>query len=346
MQVDKVKAMSSFLMYRSLLSSDLTFKENIKPFIADVNFDRTPIKNSIELEKHLKKEITNITKDGKAALMLSGGIDSAILAKFMPKGSVAYTLKCIVPGMEVVDESKMAAKYAEECGLEHRIIEVYWEDYENTVEKLMKKKGAPLHSIEPQIYKACLTAKKEGFTNLIFGESADFIYGGLSQLLSKEWPLGDFIERYSYVMPFKVLKEWSLILDPYIKHEQNGYVDPHDFLNDIFKIESLNSYTNASKLGNVKFVAPFSNTYLNTSLDYERIRKGENKYLIREVFNRYYKGFEIPDKTPMPRPVAEWLKDWQGPVREEFWPNCTVNMTGDQKWLVYILEKFLNMIEE
>lgn len=346
MKTDKVKAMSSFLMFRSLLSSDLTFKKDIVPFLADVNFKRVPIKDSVELERHLKEQVTNIAKDGKAALMLSGGIDSAILAKFMPKGSVAYTLKCIVPGMEVVDESLMAAKYAEECGLEHRIIEVYWEDYENTIEELMKQKGAPLHSIEPQIYKACLTAKEDGFTNLIFGESADFIYGGLSQLLSKKWTYGEFIERYSHVMPYKVLKDWELVLEPFIKHEENGYIDPHEFLNDIFRIESLNSYTNASKLGNVEFVAPFSKTYLDTPLDYARIRRGENKYLIREIFNRHYKGFEIPEKTPMPRPVAEWLKDWKGPVRNEFWTNSTVNMTGDQKWLVYILEKFLNVIEE
>lgn len=346
MQVDKVKAMSSFLMYRSLLSSDLTFKENIKPFIADVNFDRTPINNSIELKKHLKKEITDITKDGKAALMLSGGIDSAILAKFMPKGSVAYTLKCIVPGMEVVDESKMAAKYAEECGLEHRIIEVYWEDYENTIEELMRKKGAPLHSIEPQIYKACLTAKKEGFKRLIFGENADIIYGGFDRLLSKDWTYGEFIERYSHVLPYKVLKNWELITSPFEKYEQDGFIKTHEFLNDVFRIESTGSYFNACETGNIGFIAPFTKTYLDAPLDYERVRNGESKYFIREIFNEQYNNIEIPKKTPMPRPVAEWLKDWKGPVREEFWPNCTVNMTGDQKWLVYILEKFLNMIEE
>lgn len=343
---NKVKAMSSFLMFRSLLSKDLTFKRGIKPAIFNTDFKRIPIKTSNELHESLEKQIQNATKDGKAALMLSGGIDSAVLAKYMPKGSVAYTLKCIVPGLEVVDESSTAEKYAKECGLDHRIIEVYWEDYEETVEKLMSNKGAPLHSIEPQLYKACMTALDDGFERLIFGENADIIFGGFDSLLSKDWTYGDFIERYAHILPYKVLKEWTLVSEPFEKHEKNGFVKTHEFLNDIFRIESTGSYSNACELANIEFIAPFSKTYLDTPLDYERIRKGESKYLIREIFSKQYNNADIPKKIPMPRPVEEWLKDWKGPLRKEFWPNSTINMTGDQKWLVYILEKYLNMIEE
>ena len=68
--------------------------------------------------------------------------------------------------------------------------------------------------------------------------------------------------------------------------------------------------------------------------------------MIREIFERLYPDYEVPEKIPMPRPVNEWFKDWKGPTREEFWPNCTENMKGDQKWLVWCLEQFLNMIED
>ena len=61
-----------------------------------------------ELENHLRLRVQEITKNGSAALALSGGIDSAILAKFMPKGSTAYTFKCVVDGKEVIDESIQA----------------------------------------------------------------------------------------------------------------------------------------------------------------------------------------------------------------------------------------------
>ena len=114
---------------------------------------------------------------------MSGGIDSAIIAKYMPKGSTAYTFKCVVPGTEVTDESAQAAKYAKECGLKHKVIEIYWEDFVRFAPELMKHKGAPIHSIEVQIYKAALKAKEEGFERLIFGESSDVSYGGLSCLL-------------------------------------------------------------------------------------------------------------------------------------------------------------------
>lgn len=39
------------------------------------------------------------------------------------------------------------------------------------------------------------------------------------------------------------------------------------------------------------------------------------------------------------------MKAWKGPVRSEFKPNCTENLTGEQKLLVYSLERFLNLIE-
>ena len=47
----------------------------------------------------------------------------------------------------------------------------------------------------------------------------------------------------------------------------------------------------------------------------------------------------------MPRPTNEWFKNWSGPIRSEFYPHCTDTMSGDQKWLVWALEKFLNMYE-
>ena len=93
--------------------------------------NKTGIKSSNELDKYLHNRVKEITNGKKAALALSGGIDSAILAKYMPEGSTAYTFKCIVPGKSVVDETTIARKYADACGLNHRIVEVYWDDMES-----------------------------------------------------------------------------------------------------------------------------------------------------------------------------------------------------------------------
>lgn len=75
------------------------------------------------------------------------------------------------------------------------------------------------------------------------------------------------------------------------------------------------------------------------------IRNGEPKYLVRELFAKRYPTLDIPTKIPMPRAMNQWLKDYKV-SRPEFIPNCTENMTGDQKWLCWCLEQFLNMHEE
>lgn len=332
-------------MYRTIVDHNKSFVDDIKDFHVSPPNNRTPVCCSLELEDVLRREVAKATKNGKAALALSGGIDSAILAKMMPPGSVAYTFRCVVPGIEVVDESSQAARYAEECGLEQRIVNVYWDDMVKMAPVLMRHKGSPCHSIEVQIYKACLQAKQDHLDLMIYGESADIVYGGMSGLLSKDRTVGDIIDRYSYVLPYKVLRHPLLITEPYTRWEKNGYVDVHRFLNETMYEEAINSYEDACATAGIKLSMPFSLTYLNSELDYARIRRGENKYLVREIFNRLYPGWEVPVKTPMPRPLNEWMHDWKGPTRPEFWLHCTDEMNGDQKWYVYALERFLNMID-
>ena len=307
--------------------------------------ERWKIHDSHELENALRRQLADVESRG-GALALSGGIDSAILARMMPRGSVAYTFKCVVPGVDVVDETEMARRYAEECGLDHRIVEVYWEDMVSLSPKLMLHKGAPIHSIEVQIYKAGLRAKSDGFRCLVFGESADCLYGGLSGLLSRNWTVGEFIDRYSYVLPYRVLKRFKLITEPYTRFEHDGFIDVHAFNSNVFLEESTNSYYNASATAGLQIDLPYAMTEMALPLDMKRVRSGENKYLVRELFHRLYPGWEVPEKIPMPRPLNEWMKNWTGPDRPEFWPHCAQNMTGDQKWYIYALASFLDILDK
>lgn len=346
MEVDKIYCMSSFLMYRTVIDRNKSFDKNHVPKFFTKDYICEPIHNSEELRASLKRQVEEATADGKAALALSGGIDSAILAKYMPKGSKAYTFKCVVPGVEVIDESIQAAKYAKECGLEHEVIEIYWEDMERYAPILMKHKGSPMHSIEVQIYKAALKAKEDGFTKFIFGETADVKYGGLNGLLSRDWTMKEYIDRFSYLLPDKVLTEWCYDLSPFYDClKENGEINVHKHLCKWSIIESLSSYTNACAVADIEFVAPFSKTFLNVPLDINRIRRGENKYLVREIFEKEYQDWKIPTKIPMPRPTNEWFENWTGPTRKEFKKDCVHALTGDQKWLVWCLEQYLNLIE-
>lgn len=344
--VDKEYCMSSFLMYRRVVDKEKCFKSQMIPNTINDVWEKEAIHNSYELETHLKEVVKEATKDGKAALALSGGIDSAILAKFMPEGSTAYTFRCTAWDKPTVDETHIAEKYAAECGLNHKVIEITWDDMKQYAPILMKHKSAPIHSIEVQIYKAGIQAKKDGFDRVIYGETADVNYGGLSNILSKDWHVGEFIERYAYLKPWMALKNPKVDFSYVEEFSDKGMVNVHKYLSEFDIIESINSYINACQTAETGFVAPFANTFLAEPLDLQRIRAGENKYLIREIFNRLYPDFVIPDKLPMPRAVDQWLDDWSGPEREEFLPNCVYNMSGDQKWLLWSLEKFLNLLEK
>ena len=345
MTVDREYCMSSFLTYRVIADPERCFAEGLPPRKFPFPQKRLPVKDSSTLKSELERATRDACKDGKAALALSGGIDSAILAKFMPKGSTAYTFRCVVPGQQVTDESPAAARFAEECGLIHKVVDITWEDMLALTPALMKRRGAPIHSIEVQICKAAMQAKQDGFERLIFGETADVNYGGQDGLLSQDWLAGDFIERYTYVKPWKALTHPRLALEGFAPFIRDGHIDPQTFNSTFYIRESTTSYFNACGLADCEAVIPFLGTYLAVPLDYARVRGGESKYLVREVFKSLYPDFVAPPKLPMPRATNEWFKDWKGPVRPEFLPHCTDNMTGDQKWLVYCLEMFLNLLD-
>lgn len=337
--------LSSFLIYRYVYDDNIVINRKYSSHTVDIDYHREEVKTSDELLHELRKVVDNSTADGKAALALSGGIDSAILAKLMPRGSLAYTFRCVVPGVEVVDESKRAAEYANECGLEHKTIDIYWEDVLAVVDKLMRHKGAPIHSIEAQIYICARMAKSVGINKLIFGESADITYGGMNGLLAKDWTFGEFVDRYAYILPYKALVSPEMPLKPFREFCVEGHIDGHSFINKYFRQESLGSYINACHTAGIEFVGPFAMTRLGTPIDYNRIRAGDTKYLVREVYRKLYPGRNEPEKIPMPRPVNEWFADWDGPCRTEFIPHCTDTMTGDQRWMIWCAEKYLDLVE-
>ena len=48
----------------------------------------------------------------------------------------------------------------------------------------------------------------------------------------------------------------------------------------------------------------------------------------------------------MPRPVDTYFADWSGPTRPEFKRNLDMSkFTGNQKWQMWCLERFLNEYE-
>lgn len=340
MRTDSNFCMNSYLMYRAIVDENCRFSDRITPWFYHNDVERSPISSSNELEVHLQKEITEILSDGPVALMLSSGIDSAILASFLPEGTQTYTLHCIADNS--VNEIEAAKHYAEINNLKHKVIDIFWNDYEEYTLPLMKQKGCPIHSIEVQVYKAALQAKKDGIKTLIFGETADIIYGGHSKLLARDWTLDEFTNRFSFVDVKKVLRHPNVIQAPILPHvKEDGNVDVFGFLNAFEYNVSLGFYNNACRLADVSFFSPYASSILGAPLDIQKIRNGESKYIIRELFKKIYPDIAVPEKTPLPRPMSEWLKDWTGPLHNNLFADYLSEMTGDQKWYIFALNKFL-----
>jgi asparagine synthetase B (glutamine-hydrolysing) len=279
-----------------------------------------------------------------AAVLLSGGMDSAILASYMPKGTKAYTTRCI--GNGAVDETEMAAKYCELYGLEHVIVDVTWDDYKDLMDELMLHDGSPIIPNEPQAYKSAKLAKQNGATCIVYGDCADLEFGGMDKLLSVDWDYDGFVERFTFADPKKILKTPVDVSSVYDKYRigENG-IDYIKFLAEPYAVSAAGALTNAFKCAGLSYVDPYEKSKMAEPLDLQRVRNGEPKYLIRELFKLRYPTLDIPWKLPMSRPATDWMKDWEGPKRPEFIPGCVDGMTGEQKLLTYSLERFLNLIE-
>ncbi|MBO6292656.1 MAG: hypothetical protein J6N51_10445 [Selenomonas sp.] len=272
-------------------------------------------------------------------------MDSAILASYMPKGTRAYTARCI--GAGTVDETERAAAYCKAYGLEHIVVDVTWGDYLRAMEELMIHDGSPIIPNEPQAYWMAKKAKADGAKCIVYGNCADSEFGGMTKLLSKDWDYDSFVERFTFLAPKRVLKNPVDMDEVYAPYRQGK--DGIDFISFIagpYAISAAGALTNAMDAVGLEHVDPYEHCCLGEPLDLARVRRGDSKYLIRDLFRLRYPGMEVPEKLPMSRPADAWLKDWEGPHRDEFIPGCAQGLTGEQKLLLFSLERFLDLLDQ
>lgn len=342
--VDKNYCMSHYLAFRFIEDENINFYGGLKHenYKKDPNKEFIPCSSADDMDSVMRNRVKEFVVPGKTAIFLSGGMDSANVASYLPKGTKAYTFKCMAEG--AIDETNQAKKYCEAYGLEQEIIEMRWSDFEELTPELLRYDGVPFHSIEVQLLKACKIAKNAGYEYILTG-GGDVTFGGLARLLSKDWNFDEFVKQYLFLDPAKALKNPSNIMDVFEKYRlDNDRIDFIRFISEVFATEADTSYMHVFKMMGIKTLDPYSSMTLAVPLNLNRIRNGESKYLIRELFKKRYPHIPVPEKIPMPRATEQWLKDYKT-TRPEFIENCTENMTGDQKWLCWCLEQFLNMYE-
>ncbi len=342
--------LSSYIAFRYIWKDGMDFfkgfhHSNYPPIKEE---DKIPVTTSEDIDREIQKQVDTLYQQySNIGILLSGGMDSANLAAYLKPGSHAYTFVSDTGVFN--DDVERAKKYCAKFGLIHHLIEITFDDYKKYTPIVMAAKQAPVHSIEPQIYKAAIEAKKDGVEMILVGESADLIFGGMDKLITPLWDYEGFTKRYTFLEPSLVLSNpvveaQSELYEQYRVGEKG--IDYMRFMDEVFSIESSSSYLNAFGVAKLPYYDPYARLVMAEPLDMERVRNGEPKYLVRGLYALKYPELEIPFKIPMPRPVEAIFKDWTGPTRPEFRKDIPMHtLTGNQKWQLWCAELFLNYFD-
>ena len=346
--IDKYFCLSSYLAFRFIWKEGVDFVDGFqhKNFVPLNECKRIPVVTSEDIDREIGRQFDALYKKyDNIGILLSGGMDSAILASYLKPGSHAYTF-CSDTG-EFDADIRRAKIYCNKWNLNHHMINITMDDYMKYTPTVMHFKFAPVHSIEPQIYKAAEIAKSDGVQLMIVGESADLIFGGMDKLISPHWTFETFKKRYTFLDPFLVLNkpiDQSALFEKY-RIGTNGN-DHMKFMDEVFSIESSGSYMNAFSAAWLPYYDPYACLKMAEPLDMELVRNGQPKYLVRGLYSIKYPELEVPFKIPMPRPVDSVFRNWEGPKRKEFRSDIPLySLTGNQKWQLWCAEKFLDLLD-
>jgi len=314
-------------------SEYLSFRSFYTGFPVDKAALKT-LKSAFEINEFVKDRISNLDKP---ALLLSGGMDSAIMVPHLPKGAVAYTTYHEGDERFEVD---LAKNYCDRFQIEHRVIEIQAKDYLNTIDKLMTNKKMPLSPAEPIFYLAAKKASEDGYYDVITGGAADARLGGFRNL-RKNRSLNSFEQKLNknYLNPRKILKQGlsiKYLLDEYRLDKKNFFgnytVDTDKFLREV-GLERF-AYDNAISSGGCRHIAPLADFIFN--FDKAKNHK-KPKYVIEEIFQSIY-GQRPPKKLGIHKPIS-LLSDYK-PESYIFRKLNWTKLKYPQKFLVYSLDRF------
>ena len=124
--VDKKYCMSSYMAFRYIEDANKNFYEgghhkNITPVPDD---QRILVHTVEDIDREIAKQMEQF-KDKKKGIMLSGGMDSAIVASYL-RGADAYTFR-FLGGEFQKEEIARAEYYAKYYGLNLHYVDINWD---------------------------------------------------------------------------------------------------------------------------------------------------------------------------------------------------------------------------
>jgi hypothetical protein len=243
------------------------------------------------------------------------------------------------------DDRERAELFARARRLRHRLVPVTWRHHLEDLEPLMRHKRAPLQAIEVAVHRAARAAHDDGVELLVTGFGADARLGGLAPHLARASDLDAFATAYAALDPELVLGEPCPVRPLFERYRKGAGIDAGSFLAEVHNPGLLQAAENAAGAAHLTVLAPFDYLVPATPLDPGRVRT-EGKYLLRDAFRRLHPDLEPPPGRPFLPPVGPWLRGWPGPRRGEFRPDLDLaHIGGEERFLVYCLERFLRLLE-
>lgn len=299
-------------------------------------------KEAIVKLKEVSDTWTSKYSPHETGILISSGIDSATVAKMLPKKSYAfyatYEERALDPELDIVK------KYCEENELQLIIVNVSWKDYELNMDYLMRVKKLPIHPCEIPVYMCCKKAQELGVQVLFSGWGADTHFGGMDKLMSKEWSIDEFIQRFEYCSNLQLSNDYTHY---YSFLNSDNKINVYDFLTYNYHVMTLRSFFYIPELCGLIHLPLWS--YLGIEdLDLKRIQT-EPKYIIQETFKLMYPNFSLTEKLPFTRPTDLYMEEHFDDytycenlkLHSQKIKNNIIKTTGQQKWMVYILNRFL-----
>lgn len=158
---------------------------SLKKFISNEKDAMITIKHL--LTEHILTEYSSNSK-GPIHLLLSGGLDSSIIASILVSQNIEFTAHSLIfPGNEKIDESKNIQKLAKNLGIANlRTLSLTPEDFYNHILKTMEIQEELFYSTSVLGQYLLLKSIKKPSQNqsIISGEGADFLFFGQDKAIA------------------------------------------------------------------------------------------------------------------------------------------------------------------
>jgi len=170
------------------------------PKVRDISLEKAVFIFEALLKDIIRK---NVGSSKKVALLLSGGVDSTVLAVALNELGINFTAYTAHFSEVEYDELDFAERVANCLGVEHKIIHCTPEKYFRWLEELTRVKCLPVGQInEPIIYGILKNVREDP---VFFGTAADELFGGYTRIFASTFLYerdvkGDSIDaRYDHI---------------------------------------------------------------------------------------------------------------------------------------------------